>query len=77
MVRVDEFLRRERLEKDISLILQVHDELVYEVKESAVKELAPRIKTIMESVLTPDQSQGVPIVVDASVGANWGEMKKI
>ncbi len=77
MVRVDAFLKVERLEKNAALILQVHDELVYEVKENLVETLAPRIKEIMESILTPEQSRGVPIVADASVGANWGEMKNI
>ncbi len=77
MVRVDALLKAEKLQKSTALILQVHDELVYEVKENLVAALAPRIKEIMESVLTLDQSQGVPIVADASVGQNWGEMKRI
>ncbi|TSC84516.1 MAG: DNA polymerase I [Parcubacteria group bacterium Gr01-1014_17] len=77
MVKVDEFLRMKKLEKDASLILQVHDELVYEVKKESVKNLAAKIKHIMESVLSLEQSRGVPIVVGASVGENWGEMKEI
>lgn len=77
MVKVDEFLQREKLEREASLILQVHDELVYEVKKELVKEVAPKIQAIMESVLSLEQSRGVPIVVGASVGDNWGEMKEI
>ncbi len=77
MVRVDAFLQKAKLNKEVFLILQVHDELVYEVKKELVVELAPKIKEILESVLTPEQSHGVPIVVGASAGANWGAMEKL
>lgn len=77
MVRADEFLQKEKLEEGVPLILQVHDELVYEVKKDLAEELAPKIKKIMESVVPPEKSREVPIVVDVSVGDNWGEMKKL
>ncbi len=77
MVRVDAYLSAEGLSADAALLLQVHDELVYEVKTELIPTLAPRIKEIMEQILTPEQSQGVPIVADLSVGDNWGEMKKL
>ncbi|MDP3661377.1 MAG: DNA polymerase, partial [bacterium] len=77
MVKVDEFLQKEKVNAKASLILQVHDELVFEVKKELVAALAPKIKSIMESVLTSEQSRGVPIVVGASAGDNWGEMKEI
>lgn len=77
MVRVDEFLRKERLEEKAFLILQVHDELVYEVKKELVEKLAPKIKAIMESIVPAEKSRGVPIVVDVSLGDNWGAMQKL
>ena len=77
MVRIDEYLKAEKLDKDVSLILQVHDELVYEVKESLVKTVAPKIKEIMEHVIDGKDARGVPIVAEASVGDNWGEMEKL
>jgi len=77
MVQVDEFMRKEGLEKDIFLVLQVHDELVYEVKKERVREIAPRITEIMEQAVPLELSRGVPIVVDMSVGDHWGEMKKL
>ena len=77
MVRVDEYLRAKKLQKDVSLILQVHDELVYEVKESLAKKVAVQIKEIMEHVLDPKVTHGVPIVAEASIGDNWGEMSKV
>jgi len=57
----------------IRLLLQVHDELVFEVKESAVAEIAPRIKAIMENIYLLK----VPIVVDLKTGHNWGELELI
>ena len=77
MARVDAFLQKEKLNDSVFLILQVHDELVYEVKKESVSALAPNIQKIMEGVLSPEQSRGVPIVVGASAGDNWGEMQSI
>lgn len=77
MVRVAEFLKKETLEGEVKLLLQIHDELMFEVTESKVLEIAPKIKAIMESVLTAEQSGGVPIVVEASAGVSWGELKRL
>ncbi len=77
MIRVDEYIKAQRLEKDVSLILQVHDELVYEVKESIAKKAAAKIKDIMEHVIDSKKTHGVPIVAETSLGDNWGEVEKI
>jgi len=58
---------------DVKILLQVHDELVFEVEEKKIKKIVPEIKNIMENVL----KLNVPIVVEASSGDNWGEMEKI
>ena len=55
--------------KDIKLIMQVHDELVFEVKQEAAQQWAERIKDIMESVVTLD----VPLVVDYGLGSDWDQ----
>lgn len=60
-------------QKDIKMILQVHDELVFEVRSTAVKKYAPIIKDIMENVI----KLAVPIVVEVEVGSNWGSLKKL
>ncbi|MBP6860468.1 MAG: hypothetical protein KBC38_02830 [Candidatus Pacebacteria bacterium] len=77
MVEVDEMLKKEGVADDAHLLLQVHDELVYEVKDEKLKELAPRIKEIMESVMPEEMRNGVPILAEAKVGQNWGEMQKL
>jgi DNA polymerase-1 len=55
------------------LLLQVHDELVFEVPQDEVKKSSKEIKKIMESVF----KLSVPLTVDVSVGDNWQDMKKI
>ena len=77
MARIDGYLEENNLAKEAPLLLQVHDELVYEIKESKVKEIAEEIKKIMEEVLNPKDIYGIELLVDVSVGDNWGEMKKI
>ena len=57
----------------LKMLLQVHDELVFEVKNDLAAEAAEKIKDIMENVI----KLKVPIDVDASAGDNWGEMEKI
>ena len=51
------------------MILQIHDELVFEVHKDSVEELSGVVKKIMENVFTLK----VPLVVDISIGKNWGE----
>ena len=48
MKRIDDHIKSRKHEDDIRLILQVHDELVYEVKESLVTDVATKFKEIME-----------------------------
>jgi DNA polymerase-1 len=62
---------------DVRLLLQVHDELVFEIRTPEVKKMAIMIKQIMESVLTPEQSKGVPIVTSANAGKNWNKMEAL
>lgn len=59
------------------LLLQVHDELVFEIQEGKVKEYAPKIKAIMEGVMPKKESRGVPITVEGKVGKDWGNMEKL
>ena len=58
---------------DIKMLLQVHDELIFEVAENKINKYCSIIKKIMENIVLLD----VPLIADASIGKNWGEMKKI
>ncbi len=77
MVRVDDWLKQEGIREDAHLLLQVHDELVYEIKTSEVERIGSKIKEIMEMVLPPTEANNVPIIAEMKIGPNWGDMKKI
>ena len=74
MLRVDEYLQKD---KRGYLLLQVHDELVFEIEEDAVKDIAPKLKELMEGVIPEKDRRGIPILVEGKTGKNWGEMQKI
>jgi DNA polymerase-1 len=76
MVKIQELLMDE-VDGDACMLLQVHDELVFEIKESRIKALLPKIKAIMESVMNEKERQGIPFKAEAKVGQNWGDMKHI
>ena len=59
------------------LLLQVHDELVYEITAKERDVVIPKIKEIMEGVLLPKETGGFQFTVDVSTGPNWGEMQKL
>lgn len=58
---------------DVKMILQVHDELLFEVRNNLVQEISPKIKKIMETVAKLD----VPLIVDTKYGDNWRDMEEI
>ena len=55
------------------MLLQVHDELLFEVQDSAVDELITRARDVMEGAADPAVQLDVRLVVDAGRGANWAE----
>jgi DNA polymerase I len=75
MVRVDEFLKKENLKDKVKLVLQIHDEIIFEVEDELVEKVSKEIPKIMEGVLVDDERKGVPILTDCEVGASWGQMK--
>lgn len=76
MAKFADFAREKGYGKDTHLLMQVHDELVFEIKKELVPTLLPEIKKIMESILTPKETHGVPILTESKVGKNWGEMER-
>lgn len=77
MIKITEFFKEKKAEEHAHLLLQVHDELVFEIKEDKVAELAPRIKDIMENIMSERDRRGIPFIADGKVGKNWGEMEKL
>ena len=67
MIAVDDWIQTEQ--PPVRLIMQVHDELVFEVAEDAIDSASARIRESMESAA----ELAVPLVVDIGTGENWDE----
>ena len=55
------------------MLLQVHDELLFEVKEEDYEELIAKVRSIMETASLPFLKMDIPLSVDAGRGLNWAE----
>lgn len=77
MVQVDQMLGKEHTNTDVHLLLQVHDELIYEIRTTLVESRSIQIKEIMESVLSPEETRNVPILVTMKRGPTWGDMQTV
>ncbi|MCE8467662.1 DNA polymerase I, partial [Rhodovulum sulfidophilum] len=53
------------------MLLQVHDELIFEVEAGASEDVAARVREVMEGAALPVVALDVPLVVDAGQGPNW------
>lgn len=77
MVRIDAYLKEATLENDVRMILQIHDELLFEVKQSRVSAVVPKLKEIMQEAFPEKDANGVPLLAEAKAGVNWGSMEPI
>jgi len=71
MIRMDAALAKAKL--NAQMLLQVHDELVFEVPENEVEKTLPVITKVMEEAPLPALSLSVPLQVDARAAHNWDE----
>jgi DNA polymerase-1 len=70
MIRMPDALREVRLDS-VRMLLQVHDELVFEAKLADVKEALRTIAHVMEGAAEPAVRLAVPVHVDAKAADNW------
>ena len=77
MIEVDTQIEKNGWRGRVELVLQVHDELVYEVDEKIAEEAAHVIRKVMESVVPREKLSHVPILAEAVVGKNWGALTRI
>ncbi|NVK25297.1 MAG: DNA polymerase I [Gammaproteobacteria bacterium] len=66
MINVSNWLT-EQNSKDIKMIMQVHDELVFEISEAKVDEYIPKLVELMEQAASLD----VPLIAESGLGENW------
>ena len=66
MIRMEEALAAKKL--SARMLLQVHDELIFEVPDNEIEQTATLVKSVMENVVKLD----VPLVAEAGHGHSWG-----
>jgi DNA polymerase-1 len=77
MVEIAQWISKENLQEDVHMLMQVHDELVFEITASKVPKCATRIKDIMENVLPEQKRKGIPFKTEGKSGDNWGDMQEL
>jgi len=77
MIKADELIEEKGWREKVRLLLSVHDELVFEVKKEEAIEITKALKEAMETAVPSSELKGVPIVAEASIGPNWGDLKRI
>jgi DNA polymerase I len=71
MIRVPPALQKAKLRA--RMLLQVHDELLFEVPEAELDATAALVKKVMEGAALPAYELSVPLVAETGIGANWAE----
>ncbi|MEK7539743.1 MAG: DNA polymerase, partial [Patescibacteria group bacterium] len=71
MIEVDGLIQSGKIAAD--MLIQVHDELVFEVTAGHAASVAKAVRERMEKI----EKLQVPILVDVEVGENWGELKPL
>lgn len=75
MIDIDRELQKKYKPEQVKMLLTVHDELVFEVRDDLVQEVAAWVDDIMEH---PKQLKlDVPIQVDTEIGKNWADMESV
>ena len=74
MIRINKKLNDEKSIKS-KMLLQIHDELIFEVKKTETKKIMKIIRDEMISVANSDyHSFSIPLTVDINIGDNWGDL---
>jgi len=71
MIRIPAALAKNRM--GATMLLQVHDELLFEVPAAEVDDTIAMTRAVMEGAAGPAVELSVPLVVDAGIGDNWDE----
>ena len=74
MIRLDDEIN-DKKNNNLKMLLQIHDELIFEVEEKNIINSSKIIKNIMTSVKDSNlHSFSIPLLVDINSGDNWGQL---
>ena len=69
MLEIETYMKEENING--AMLLQIHDELIFEIKSDEVEAISLKLKHIMENIMELD----VPLVCSVSIGESWGDLK--
>ena len=69
MLEIESYIKEENING--AMLLQIHDELIFEIKSDEVEAISLKLKHIMENIMELD----VPLVCSVSIGDSWGDLK--
>jgi len=69
MLKIERYMSEEEI--DGAMLLQIHDELIFEIKEDEVETVSRKLKNMMENIM----ELSVPLECSVSIGDSWGELK--
>ncbi|CAL4324222.1 DNA polymerase I [Buchnera aphidicola (Neophyllaphis podocarpi)] len=73
MIKIDQWINKNKIQKNIKMIMQIHDELIFEINKNNIYKYCEKIKKIMEN----NKKLTVPININIKTGKNLLEMKLI
>ncbi len=74
MIRINKEISKDK-KKSLKMLLQIHDELIFEESSKEIKKSTKLIKDLMLSVKDSElHSFSIPLLVDINIGENWGEL---
>ena len=71
MIEINKFIEENNLSDNLKMLLQLHDELLFEIKPELINKTLPTIIKLMRSVI----KLKVPIIAEAKTGDNWAELR--
>ncbi len=75
MVKIDKYIHDKKLDKKVQLLLQVHDELIFNINNTKLTAVIPELVNIMTGILSEQEARGVPLEVSVKTGVNWRDLK--
>ena len=73
MIGIDAMLTKEKLDGSVRMLLQIHDELLFEIRPTIADDAIEKIVAVMESVY-PKDKKPIPLLASVARGASWGSL---
>lgn len=73
---IDTWTKTEKIENEVRMLLQVHDELMFEIKDDQLDTAIPKLVEIMQNVFAGEETHGVPAEVEVKTGENWYDLEE-